>query len=132
MSLNTRSVPLETISEVYLEMMQGDDEEYTMQIQVFNPVTEEFEDYDLSSVTEIDFSIKSKITGIILYNGQLGTGEIDITDAVSGTILVEVNEESTRVIPVAIHKYDVQITTAAGKKRTVLLGDMQVVDDVTI
>lgn len=142
MSFATRTSPLETISEVKLEGVVGDDELYYMVAEVWNQTTEEFEPYDLTLAAKIEFSIKVKTTGSLIYTTDDDPGgttaapyykdEITRTDEANGKFNVEIPAIASIVVPVAIHKYDVQVTTVAGsKKKTVLRGDIQFVEDIT-
>ena len=65
MSFRTRSSPLETISEVPIEGIVGDDELYYMTAEIWNPDTEDWDIYDLALAAKMKDPVNFSI-------GQLG------------------------------------------------------------
>ncbi len=139
--MSSSTVPLETISVINLEMIQGDDELYFVTIEVYNPITEKFEVFDLSLTSKIEFAIKDPITKALLYHTDDDVGgvteapyyanEITQTDPGNGLCTIEIPSAPSDLMPIATHRYDVQITkVSGGKKKTIVKGRMLVTDDV--
>lgn len=132
MSFTTRSVPLDSVTEIYLEAIQGDDEIYYLTASIFNPTTEAYDVLDLDDVSRIDFSIKNPISGTIEYTTNSATGNITVTDANAGKFTIEIPNADSSDLPAGELNYDVQITMVTGsKKRTIVRGPIRVVEDIT-
>jgi hypothetical protein len=132
MSFTTRSVPLDSVTEIYLEAIKGDDEIYYLTAKIFNQTTEAYDILDLDDVSRIEFSIKNPVSGTIEYTTDNLTGNITVTDANAGTFTIEIPNASSDDLTIGELRYDVQITMVTGsKKRTIVRGPIQIVDDVT-
>ena len=100
MSFTTRSVPLDSVTEIYLEAIKGDDEIYYLTAKIFNQTTEAYDILDLDDVSKIEFSIKNPVSGTIEYTTDNLTGNITVTDANAGTFTIEVPNASSDDLPI--------------------------------
>ncbi len=141
MSSGARSLQLDSISVVDLETVQGDDELYFGELDVWNPQTEEFEDFNLSLTTKIEFTIKDPTSSVIVYTTDDDSGgvtaapyyanQITQTDPDLGKFTIEIPAIASDLFSIKNYYYDTQITKVGGKKKTVIIGDLRVVRQST-
>lgn len=141
MSFSLQSVPLQTISTINIETIQGDDELYFVTTTVYNPITKQFETFPLSLTSKIEFSIKSIISGELLYHtddDSDGVGDppyyannITKTDPENGKFVMEIPRVVSETIGPGTYRYDIQITKTDDKRKTIAIGTILFVDDVT-
>lgn len=132
MSFTTRSQPLDTVTEIFLEAINGDDELYNLEARVWNNTTEEYEVFDLSLASRLQFSIKNTLRNEIEYTTDNLTGNITITDSPNGKFKVEIPNADSLLLSIAEMRWDCQATLVDGdKKKTLVRGPILVVDGVT-
>jgi len=77
-------------------------------------------------------TIRVRDTGVSFWSGSKAGGQIVVTNAATGALEVTVPSATTASALLVYYDMDVEVTTAAGVKRTVVAFALKATKDVTI
>lgn len=122
------STQLKSVSQIYQEMIQGNDEVYYGIVWVKNQSTGLLERYPIDAITDMMFTITSKTDNSEIFSGDIASSTIQVTDGANGEYSVVVTRTETTAAPVGTHHYEVALVTSGNLYKSVVMGDIKVID----
>jgi hypothetical protein len=125
------------VLENYVEVLRGDDwgfsfsglGDITGNLKLWFTIKNDDRLADTGAMVQIE-----RTAGLLIVNGGTGIpadGSIVVTDPIAGNITITLDSNSSRLTVPGNYKYDIQVLTALGIIRTVVIGTITIRGDVT-